>query len=52
MLLVSELNYDSVRRARLQLPTVRDSNLALVGREIERLQQRLGIPEILRELPG
>ncbi len=52
MLLVSELNYDSVRRARLQLPTVRDSNLALVGREIQRLQQRLGIPEILRELPG
>jgi hypothetical protein len=51
-LLVSEVNYDAVRRARLQLPTVRDSNLALVGREIQRLQQRLGIPEIIRELPG
>jgi len=51
-LLVGEVNYDAVRRARLQLPTVRDSNLALVGREIQRLQERLGIPEIIRAFPG
>jgi predicted amidohydrolase len=51
-LLVSDVSYDAVRRARLQLPTVRDSNLALVGREIQRLQERLGIPETIRELPG
>ena len=51
-LLVGEIDYDAVRRARLQLPTVRDSNLSLVGREIQRLQERLGIPEIIRDLPG
>ncbi|MFT4562055.1 MAG: N-carbamoylputrescine amidase [Gammaproteobacteria bacterium] len=50
-LLIADIEYDSIRRARLQLPTVRDSNLALIGREIQRLQQRLGIPDVIRQIP-
>ena len=50
-LLIADIDYDAIRRARLQLPTVRDSNLALIGREIERLQQRLGIPDVIRQIP-
>ncbi len=33
----AELDFDAVRRARFLLPTVRDANLPLVQREIERL---------------
>jgi len=39
----AKLGFEDVRRARYLLPTVRDSNLPLVQREIERLMQaRLG----------
>lgn len=48
-LIVGEISYDSVRRARFELPTVRDSNLSLVQREIDRLVSRLGVPERVRE---
>jgi len=48
-LIHADVDYDDVRRARIQLPTVRDSNLALVHREISRLQQLIGVPENVRE---
>ncbi|MDX1605133.1 MAG: nitrilase-related carbon-nitrogen hydrolase [Candidatus Competibacterales bacterium] len=48
-LLTAELDYDAVRRARFQLPTVRDSNLNLVHREIERLASHLGVPVFIRD---
>jgi predicted amidohydrolase len=44
-LVSAELNYADVRRARFQLPTVRDSNLHLVQREIHRLADRIGMPD-------
>lgn len=47
-MLLADLDYDSVRRARFQLPTVRDSNLNLVHREIERLATRVGVPDMMR----
>ncbi|MEZ4297125.1 MAG: nitrilase-related carbon-nitrogen hydrolase [Polyangiaceae bacterium] len=48
-LLLAELDYDEVRKARLQLPTVRDSNLALIEREVTRLQNLLGVPDLIRK---
>lgn len=48
-LVVGELDYASVREARYRLPSVRDSNLALISREIRRLEQTLGVPEMVRE---
>jgi N-carbamoylputrescine amidase len=36
-LLTADLHYDAVRSARFQLPTLRDANLPLVQREINRL---------------
>src|SRR5690606_6270434 len=50
-LLCAELSYDAVRRARFELPTVRDSNLDLLHREVDRLVSRLGIPEGIRDDP-
>jgi predicted amidohydrolase len=47
-LITAELNYDDVRRARFALPTVRDSNLDLVRREIDRLSRQVGVPEFVR----
>lgn len=44
-LLVADLDYEQVRKARLQLPTVRDSNLSLVIREITRLDRLVGVPD-------
>lgn len=44
----AELDYREVRKARIQLPTVRDSNLGLVHREIGRLQEMIGVPSIVR----
>ncbi len=38
-LVVAELDYAVLRRARYLLPTVRDSNLELIGREIDRLSR-------------
>ena len=45
-LLMAELNYSGVRNARFQLPTLRDSNLPLVHREMGRLMARRDIPNI------
>lgn len=47
-LITAEIAYEEVRRARVQLPTVRDSNLALVHRETARLIDSLGVPEFIR----
>lgn len=47
-LVVADLEYDKVRQARFQLPTVRDSNLDLIHREIERLNNRIGVPREVR----
>ena len=52
-MLSAELRYEDVSRARFELPTVRDSNLGLIHREIERLAARMGVPEEFRDLyPG
>jgi predicted amidohydrolase len=48
-LLTAELDYGDLRRARYLLPTVRDSNLAPIQREIERLSRIVGVPEAVRE---
>jgi predicted amidohydrolase len=48
-LIVADLDYGDVRRARFQLPTVRDSNLDLVHREVNRLAERIGVPAALRQ---
>ncbi|MDW4550048.1 nitrilase-related carbon-nitrogen hydrolase [Defluviimonas sp. D31] len=48
-LITAELDYDVVRHARHLLPTVRDSNIALVLRETQRLVETLGIPDFVRE---
>ena len=45
-LVTAELDYRVLRRARYLLPTVRDSNIALVQREIERLRLTIGEPEM------
>lgn len=44
-LLIAELSEETLRRARYLLPTVRDSNLGLIAREINRLQDILGVPD-------
>ncbi|WP_371038002.1 MULTISPECIES: nitrilase-related carbon-nitrogen hydrolase [unclassified Rhodosalinus] len=48
-LITAEVDYGEVRRARALLPTVRDSNIGLVARETDRLLDRLGVPDIIRE---
>lgn len=48
-LIAAELEYDQVRRARHLLPTVRDSNIALVRRETDRLIDKLGVPDFVRD---
>ena len=45
-----ELDYDSLRRARYLLPTLRDSNLALIRRELARWEEILGVPPESREV--
>lgn len=47
-LVTAELSHDDVRKARYELPTVRDSNLDLIHREVERLYHRVGVPEKFR----
>ena len=47
-LITAELDYEAVRRARYLLPTVRDSNLALILREAERLAGIVGVPDLVR----
>jgi predicted amidohydrolase len=46
----AELDYEDVKRARYRLPTLRDSNLDLVMRELNRLSWRIGIPEESRKV--
>jgi predicted amidohydrolase len=46
----AELEYGKVREARFQLPTVRDSNLDLIHREIRRLSNGIGVPRNLRSI--
>jgi predicted amidohydrolase len=48
-LITARLDYADIRKARALLPTVRDSNLALVQRETNRLIDRLGVPDVVRE---
>ena len=47
-LVLADVDYAEVRQARFQLPTVRDSNLDLIHREIERLNNRIGVPRGIR----
>jgi len=46
-LLVADLDFEQIRRARFSLPTVRDSNLDLIKREVDRLSERIGVPDLL-----
>lgn len=48
-MITAALDYDRLRLARRLLPTVRDSNLALVQRETARLTERLGVPDFVRD---
>ena len=48
-LIQATLDYNDIRHARFQLPTVRDSNLNLVYREIERLATFVGVPDFMRK---
>ncbi|MGF1581768.1 MAG: nitrilase-related carbon-nitrogen hydrolase [Gemmataceae bacterium] len=45
-LLVAKLCYQDVVKARASLPTVRDSNLDLIHREISRLRDKIGYPTL------
>ncbi len=47
-LLTADLHYDAVRSARFQLPTLRDANLPLLQREINRLAAEPGGSELTR----
>ena len=49
-LITGTVDYDQVRRARYQLPTVRDSNLDLIHREVGRLSWNIGIPPESRKI--
>lgn len=48
-LVTAELDYETIRKARYALPTVRDSNLSLIQREIERLAEIVGVPTSVRK---
>lgn len=47
-ILTATLDYDDVRKARFALPTVRDSNLDLIQREVNRLSWQIGVPTVSR----
>ncbi len=47
-MLVAELDFAAVKRARFELPTVRDSNLSLIHREVDRLIHNIGVPTVVR----
>jgi len=51
-MITADISYAALRRARYLLPTVRDSNIALVSRETDRLLNSLGVPEFVREGDG
>jgi N-carbamoylputrescine amidase len=48
-MIVGEIAFEAVRQARYRLPSVRDSNLALIAREIRRLEQILDVPDVVRD---
>ncbi|SPJ23582.1 nitrilase-related carbon-nitrogen hydrolase [Palleronia abyssalis] len=48
-LIFARMDYAETRRARAMLPTVRDSNIALVQQETNRLVDRLGVPNLIRD---
>lgn len=48
-LLQATIDFDAVRRARFRLPTVRDSNISLVHREMGRLVDHLGVPTFVSD---
>lgn len=48
-LISAVLDYDQLRRARRNLPTVRDSDIELVHRETARLMGKIGVPEFIRD---
>lgn len=50
-LLVADLSWAEVVKARFDLPTVRDSNLDLIGRELDRLRASVGVPASVRDFP-
>ncbi len=45
-MVIQDFSYRDVVKARAKLPTVRDSNLDLIQREIERLTHKIGYPSI------
>jgi predicted amidohydrolase len=49
-LITATIDYGQVKRARYQLPTVRDSNLDLIHREVSRLAWNIGIPRESRKI--
>jgi predicted amidohydrolase len=49
-LIVGEIDYGQVKTARYQLPTVRDSNLDLIQREVNRLSWTVGVPPESRKV--
>jgi predicted amidohydrolase len=49
-LIAGLIDYEDVKRARYQLPTVRDSNLDLIQREVNRLSWQVGIPPESRQV--
>ncbi len=48
-MITAKLDFAQVRKARYQLPTVRDSNIALVHLETSRLIDKLGVPDFIHE---
>ena len=44
----ARVDFEDVRRARFRLPTVRDSNMNLVHRELGRLVEHVGVPTFVR----
>ena len=48
-LIRATLDFEHVRRARFCLPTVRDSNIGLVQREMNRLVEHIGVPTFVRD---
>jgi predicted amidohydrolase len=48
-LIMAELDYERLRKARYLLPTVRDSDLELIVREAQRLAGVVGVPESIRK---
>lgn len=49
-LVIGEVDFDAVRRARYLLPTLRDSNLGLIQNEVNRLSEIAGVPRESRKL--